>query len=1150
MKQISPLQPPATRMDPDKTIWAQLHGSSAALAILSTAQARQSALLILTYDNQTAQQLADDLLFFSQRMSDVPAIHTFPDWETLPYDHFSPHQDIISQRLLMLSHLATMSTGIIITAISTVMHRLAPESYLLSYGLVLHVGQEINIDHFRQRLIDSGYRMVTQVMEHGECAVRGAIIDIFPMGSSLPYRIDLFDNEIDSIRTFDPDNQRSLDKSQQINLLPAHEFPVNEAGINQFRQQWRQKFSGDPRQCPIYQQVSDGNIPGGIEYYLPLFFDSTTSFFDYLPANTLIMHTEKTNQSGEHFWDEIKQRYEQQRSDIQQPLLNPLEIFIPTDQVFASCNRFSQIYLQEAETTAKAKQVNFATEPPPQLLIDRKAKQPLKTLANYLHNTTLKVLFCAESIGRREVLHQLLQDIKITPTLCDSWHDFIQHDINIGLTYGALTHGLCLNNPDISVITESQIFGQQVAQQRRRQQRVINTDNLVRDLTELQIGAPVVHLQHGVGRYSGLQALTVNEQLSEFLILEYAGNDKIYVPVTSLHLINRYTGVDAQHAPLNKLGAEQWAKAKKKAISKIIDVAAELLDLYARRQAQKGVKYILPESYQAFATSFPFEETLDQERAIEQIKQDLLSEQPMDRLICGDVGFGKTEVAMRAAFIVAHNNKQVAILVPTTLLAEQHYKNFQDRFADFAVNIELVSRFRTQKQQKEILSKLQIGTIDIIIGTHKLLQKGIAFKNLGLIIVDEEHRFGVRQKEKLISLRANVDVLSLTATPIPRTLNMAMSGIRDISLITTPPAKRLAIKTFCQEENKKTIREAILREIFRGGQVFYLHNKVETIQHAAVEIEQLVPEAKVVFAHAQMRERTLEQIMVDFYHQRFNVLVCTTIIESGIDIPTANTIVIDRADRFGLAQLHQLRGRVGRSHHQAYAYLIIPEKKALGSDAKKRLDAIMSLEDLGAGFNLATHDLEIRGSGELLGEEQSGHIQAIGFSLYMELLDRAVKALKSGQQPEIMQSLDQSFEINLQITTIIPDDYIADVHTRLILYKRIANAENPDTLSDLQVEMIDRFGLLPDSVKYLFRVTELKLMAQPLGIKKIDANSQGVRIAFIDEPNIDTSKLLTLVQANPLQYQLAGSQTLRFNVETTTPEARIASVVQLLQQLV
>ncbi len=782
--------------------------------------------------------------------------------------------------------------------------------------------------------------------------------------------------------------------------------------------------------------------------------------------------------------------------------------------------------------------------------IDRKTEEPLKLLREYCADSSRRYLIVVESAGRREVLLDLLKPSGILPKVQSSWHGFLQDTATINITTGAIVNGCELNLNKIAIVVESQLFGEQSVPQRRSSQKAVDPDLIIRDMAELRLGEAVVHLQFGVGRYQGLQHIDANGIASEFLVLAYAGDDKIYVPVTSLHLISRYTGVDSEHAPLHKLGTDQWLREKKKAAEKIHDVAIELLDLYAKREAQPGHKYEFNSNeYAKFASAFPFTETVDQLQAIDQIINDMQASKPMDRLICGDVGFGKTEVAMRAAFVAVQNNKQVCVLVPTTLLAGQHFESFRDRFADFAVNIELLSRFRSAKETTAVLESLKTGKTDIVIGTHKLFQSSIAFKNLGLLIIDEEHRFGVKQKEHIKALRTHVDILSMTATPIPRTLNMAMAGIRDISLMTTPPAKRLAIKTFWQEKKDPIVREAILREILRGGQVFFLHNNVETIEHVTQELQTLVPEAKIRSAHGQMRERELERVMSEFYHHRFNVLVCTTIIETGIDIPTANTIIIDRADKFGLAQLHQLRGRVGRSHHQAYAYLLTPNEKSLTSDAVKRLEAIVSLEDLGAGFTLATHDLEIRGAGELLGEEQSGNMHAIGFSLFMEMLDKAVSDLKAGKIPELSAPMYQGPEIDLKISAIIPDEYIGDIHNRLIMYKRISNAKSKEQLHELQIELIDRFGLLPQPVKHLLLITELKLKAQAMGIQKITASAQQAKLEFSEQPNIDPGKLISLIQVHAKRYQMDGPQRLRFTLDASLPEERIFEISSTLSKL-
>ncbi len=1095
----------------------KLSGSALSLFLSKKSQQNDSLLCIVTPNLLSAQRLQDEITFFST--SDASNIFTFPDRETLPYDRFSPHQDIISERLATLSKLKTLKKGILIVSLPTFLHKLPPYSFIAAHSLHLSIKQHLDIDAFREHLTKAGYLLVTKVMEHGECAIRGSIIDIYPMGSVHPFRIDLFDNEIDTIRLFDVDSQRSSEKVEQIALLPAREFPLDSKGIAHFRSAFRQHFEGNPTHCPIYNTISDGMAPAGIEYYLPLFFDESATLFDYLSPSTeffLINDKETLECASNKFLKEVNERYSQQKYDITHPLLAP-------DALFLSMETFQSTIKLFQHTEIPYQEMFF----PVDIAAQKNIQHPFDKLKQYLTTTTSRVLICAQTAGRRELLSEQLTAAKVNFKSFSSWHDFIQDSAHIGLSYGPLESGLNLDQ--LSIITEAELWGETLVRQRKTTRRTLDVDTIVQDLSELHIGSAVVHIEFGVGRYLGLQHLDYDRQTNEFLALEYAGGDKIYVPVTDLNKISRYTGLDPDHAPLHKLGTGQWQKEKKKAQEKIHDAAVELLEIYTQREAQEGFSYAKPDNdYQTFAAAFPFEETPDQQLAIQQVLNDMQAKRPMDRLICGDVGFGKTEVAMRACFLAVQNGKQVCILVPTTLLAAQHYENFSDRFAEFGLTIELLSRFRTGEASRKVLDGLQLGHVDIVIGTHKLLSKNIKFKNLGLLIIDEEHRFGVKQKEAIKALRHEVDILALTATPIPRTLNMSLSGLRDISVIATPPLKRLAIKTFVMEKNASLIREAILREIMRGGQVFYLHNQVSSIENTAAELRKLIPEASVQVAHGQMAERQLEKIMSDFYHRRFQVLVCSTIIETGIDIPTANTIIIERADRFGLAQLHQLRGRVGRSHHQAYAYLLTPSQDLMTSDAIKRLDAILSIEDLGAGFSLATHDLEIRGAGELLGEEQSGNMHTIGFSLYMELLNTAVDALKSGRIPELDKTLHAGPEINLNLSLVIPENYIGDVHTRLVLYKRIAHTESPQQLDNLQVEMIDRFGLLPPSVKNLFRATELKFVAQSLGVKKISANAESAKIEFDEHPKIRPEKLITLIQVQPKTYQLAGSSQLKY----------------------
>jgi len=1145
MSLICPLTPPLPKKPGDKLRFGNLHGSSMALVISQIATASEQLLLVITADNLAANRLEQALSFFAPNL---PTLN-FPDWETLPYDNFSPHQDIVSQRLHTLSQLATLRSGILIVPVTTLLQRLAPREYVEANTFFFSAADKINLAEMRRRLERSGYRCVPQVIEHGEFSVRGSLLDLFPMGSPVPYRIDLFDEEIDSIRTFDPETQRSDTVIDKIQLLPAREFPLTENAISCFRQQWRSHFAGDPMQCPIYQDVSQGFCPAGIEYYLPLFFSQTATLLDYLPSTTSILRINNIQQNAERFWQEINERYEQVRYDITRPVLPPAQLYLPLDQLFGALTQFAQIDLQTEEISKGAGKFNFASKPTTALTINNKVQQPLAVLEQFINTIQAPILFCAETAGRREVLLELLRQIQVFPHVCTNWQEFLATKPKVAITIAPLEEGLSLTDPCLEAIAESQLFGQQVMQRRRRKSKSYDSEAAIRNLAELTIGAPVVHIDHGIGRYLGLQTLTMDGVETEFLTLEYADAARLYVPVSSLHLISRYSGIDLEHAPLHRLGHDQWEKAKRKAAEQVSDVAAELLDLYAQRAAKQGHAFQKPDtSYAAFSAAFPFEETPDQQQAIAQVLEDMTQEKPMDRLICGDVGFGKTEVAMRAAFVAVQNGKQVAVLVPTTLLAQQHYQNFKDRFADWPVNIEVVSRFRSAKEQKESLEKIQAGKIDILIGTHRLIQKDVHFKNLGLLIIDEEHRFGVQQKEKLKAMRADVDILTLTATPIPRTLNMAFSGLREFSIIATPPARRLSIKTFVREHNASLIREAILRELLRGGQVYYLHNQVDSIERVAAEISALVPEARVVVAHGQMRERELEKVMSDFYHQRFNVLVCTTIIETGIDVPTANTIIIERADKFGLAQLHQLRGRVGRSHHQAYAYLLAPPQKAQTADAVKRLDAIASLEDLGAGFTLATHDLEIRGAGEFLGEQQSGDIQAIGFSLYLELLEQAVKTLKAGGDLAQVKPFADNTEIDLRVTALIPSDYIPDVHTRLIFYKRMANAKDAMALQELQAEMIDRFGMLPEAIKNLLQITELKLKAQQLGIRKIEAGANGGRIEFDEKPNIDPHVIIQLIQREAHNYRLEGPKRLRFSWPDIDSEQRIKQTFLLLER--
>ena len=1153
----SPLSPPLLDNAGNKQNWSGLKGSAKALAI-SVAARQERPLLIITEDTSSAVRLTNEVSFFLNNRNEknardnnqtpIPVLH-FPDWETLPYDNFSPHDDIVSGRLQSLYRLLRLKQGVIIAPISTLMTRIAPASHLQKYSLVLNKDDAFNTQLMRTQLEKSGYRCVDTVYEHGEYAVRGSLFDLFPMGSELPYRIDLFDDTIDSLRTFDPETQRTVAHTDEISLLPAREFPLDQDGIRHFRNKWHNRFDVDHRQCSLYQDISNGVAPAGIEYYLPLFFDECASLIDYLPTSTCIFSLQGLETAGDHYWREINNRYESRCGDLQRPILKPNECFLSTSNLFEQLKNFSQINILDDSTNTH---INFSTEKLPLIAIEGQSKQPLLQLDNFISSKDFRILFCVESAGRREALYDILKPLTIKPVTVESWDAFISSSTNCGIIESPIDNGCIIynDNTTIAIISETELFGQQVQQRRRRTTTQNVTENIVKSLTELKIGSPVVHIDHGVGRYIGLQIIDVDNQANEFLTLEYADKAKLYVPVTHLHLINRYTGSEEAFVPLHKLGSDHWQRAKDKAAKEVRDVAAELLEIYARRDAQKGHSFNFDElEYQRFSNSFPFEETPDQEAVIDAVVSDMRNTKPMDRLVCGDVGFGKTEVAMRACFVATHDQKQVAILVPTTLLAQQHYDNFCDRFADWPINIEVVSRFKTAKEIKTIENKITSGNIDILIGTHKILSSNFSFKSLGLLIIDEEHRFGVRQKEAIKALRSKVDILTLTATPIPRTLNMAMHGIRDLSIIATPPPRRLSIKTFIRPYDGNLIKEAILREILRGGQVYYLHNDVKTIEKTARDLEALIPDARVAVAHGQLRERSLEHIMAEFYHQRFNILVCTTIIETGIDVPNANTIIINRADKFGLAQLHQLRGRVGRSHHQAYAYMLTPPPKVMTADAVKRLEAISNAHDLGAGFTLATHDLEIRGAGELLGDEQSGQMHTIGFTLYMEMLEQTVNALKSGQPLAEVTLNVGTVDVNLHIPALIPDKYIPDVHTRLNLYKRLSLVSDAKDFRELQVEMIDRFGLLPTEVNHLIEVTQIKLQAEALGITKVDANAHKGKIDFGATPNVDPLSIIKMVQTQPQHYQLRGANQLLFTQNMHTAQDRIEAVASILNAL-
>ncbi|ELV8623967.1 transcription-repair coupling factor [Vibrio cidicii] len=1128
----------------DKKHIGCLPGASLALSIAELAKAASSHTVLVVPDPQSALKLQAEVEQFYRE-----SVTVFPDWETLPYDNFSPHQDIISERIATLFQLPGQSNGITIVPVSTLLQRQSPRDFLLQHTLMVKVGDRYSLEKLRLQLDNSGYRHVDQVFGPGECASRGSILDLYPMGSHDPYRIDFFDDEIDTIRTFDPENQRSTDAVQEIRLLPAHEFPTTEAAIEDFRIRWRSQFDARREPESVYMQVSKGTWPAGIEYWQPLFFEQTETLFDYVASDSHFITVGDIDLAMDQFLSDVDYRYEQKKVDPLRPLLPPAQLWLKKDELYARIKPFAQTCLSVAAIEEKAGRSNLPLQALPELAVQQNSKEPLAQLRKFSESFNGKIVFSVESEGRREALTELLQGIKLRPTMSASLDEALQQENRFTLVIGATERGFIHPERGFAFVCESDLLGDRVIQRRKKDKRNVNSDTVIRHLAELKPGQPVVHIDHGIGRYIGLETLEAGGIKAEYMMLEYQNEAKLYVPVASLNLISRYSGGAEESAPLHKLGGEAWAKARRKAAEKVRDVAAELLDVYAKRELKPGYKFALDRGqYASFKSGFPFEETDDQAMAINAVLSDMCQAKAMDRLVCGDVGFGKTEVAMRAAFVATDNSKQVAVLVPTTLLAQQHFENFRDRFANLPIRVEVLSRFKSAKEQKQILEDVASGKVDILVGTHKLLSSELKFNDLGLLIVDEEHRFGVRQKEKVKAMRADVDILTLTATPIPRTLNMAMSGMRDLSIIATPPARRLSIKTFVRERDDAVVREAILREIMRGGQVYFLHNQVETIEKVAADLTKLVPEARITVAHGQMRERELERVMNDFYHQRFNLLVCTTIIETGIDVPTANTIIMDRADNLGLAQLHQLRGRVGRSHHQAYAYLLTPHPKSMTKDAIKRLDAIASLEDLGAGFTLATHDLEIRGAGELLGEEQSGQIQSVGFSLYMEMLEQAVQALKEGKEPSLDELLREQTEVEIRIPALLPDDYIPDVNSRLSMYKRIASVAGEEELNELKVELIDRFGLLPDAAKNLLAISELKILAANIKVKKIEAHDKGGFIEFYPNADINPAYLVRLLQSQPKKFAMEGPTKFKFSVPLTDRRQRVQFIRDLLNE--
>ena len=1142
MSIVYPQESGSFSSDLKKNYWGSLFGSSEALALTEFAESNKGVVLYIARDIAHHDEIKKALLFFKKSIK----ILDFSSWEVLAFDHFSPHPDIVSSRIHTLSKLSSIETAIVVTTVETLSQRLCPKDYINKYSLNLKTRQDLEIDSFTESLIKIGYRRVTTVMEPGEFSLKGALIDLYPMGAANPYRIDLFDNEIDSIRSFDPSTQRSIDVIEEVYLLPAREFASDNQSINIFKKNYLSEFGSTDGF--IYTEVSEGRYPGGIEFYLPLFFDRTDTLFDYIPNISSIVYQKGLGELLKTQSNELLERFEYCQNSLERLPLPINKVFLDSSDFFSALNDKKQIQIQ----TSKIQQntgLNFSSSILPPLKIEAQAKKPLNKLIKFIESFRGRVLIVCESDGRQSVLVDLLSSYGLKPTQCSDWIDFINQSSKLCITSARLNEGVVFEK--IAIISENNLFGKDaIKQQRRRRAKHKDFDEAIKSLVEIQLGDPVVHEHYGIGRYLGLESRSFDENQQDFLSLEYANGSKLMVPITNLNLISRYSGASSDHAPLHKLGSQQWTKAKRKAAEALYDVAAELLEIYAKRQSQKGFSYPAPnDSYSSFVSSFKFEETPDQLKTMNDVLLDMQSDRPMDRLVCGDVGFGKTEIAMRAAFLAVESGKQVAILVPTTLLANQHYQTFNDRFSKFPIVIKSLSRFQDMKEQKQIKMELKEGKIDIVIGTHKLIQGDIKYQKLGLIIIDEEHRFGVKQKESLKKIRGQSDILTMTATPIPRSLNMALGSLRELSIIASPPAKRTAIQTFVDLWDDNTIIEACSRELHRGGQIFVVHNEIDTIDNMAESFKALMPNLKIRIAHGQMPSKELEQIMTDFYHQRFQVLVCTTIIETGIDIPSANTIIINNAQNFGLAQLHQLRGRVGRSHHKAYAYLVIKSHQSITQNAKKRLDAIASLEELGAGFMLANHDLEIRGAGDLLGENQSGKISEIGFNLYHDLLKRTIHAIKNNTQLDIKEALTEEVEINPGIACIIPDTYLPDVHERLILYKRIASANNEEELKDLKIEMIDRFGLLPDSTSNLFESSSLKNYSNDIGVLKINIYDDKAEITLNEKNSIDASKIINLIQTQPTQYQLKNQNTIVINESMEPDMSRISKISKLLSTI-
>ena len=1127
-----------------------MSGSADALAITNFASTNPNLTIVLTNDAREAENYHEALNFYLADQSNLPIL-LFPGWESLPYDAFSPHPDIVSDRIKILCKLPFSGQGILIVSADNAMQKLPPVDYMTNNSVALDVGQTLDPENFRQQLEEISYQSVDLVQAPGEYVYRGGIIDLFPMGSEDPIRIELFGDEVDTLRYFSVDDQLTIRKINKVRILPGREIPIERWSVDKFRQKFRETFTSDPRENEIYSQINTEVAPNGVEYYLPLFFDSTSSIFDYIPHNANFFLAENFETSTKDFWNYVHERYEGAKQNAARLPLAPENLYCSPSIVEQCINKVHCIHLDNS--TAKPDRT-FKTESNEEKLTTGHRRSFESVLRSSLKPMSYRTLITLDDFGQREIVETALNSLELDYSRVEDWNEFLQSSSKIATTIAHLHTGFTSPTEKVRILSSGDLLGYR-GQIKKHTKRTRNLEGFISSMQELKVGEPVVHEQYGIGLYQGLVTMLVTEQPSEFIKIKYSGEENLYVSVHNVDYISRYTGGDSDEVELNSLSSRRWDNAKRKARQQAYDVAAELIAVQSLRDTRPGNRMPLPmREYQEFVSRFQYSETADQKQAIDSVLSDLEANRPMDRLVCGDVGFGKTEVALRAALVSAMNGFQVAVVVPTRPLANQHYDVFLDRFSETGVQIELLSGMRSKSATERVLSGLKSGSIDIAIGTHSLLQESVKFANLGLVIIDEEHRFGVRQKESLKRLRAEVDILTLTATPIPRTLSMALRRIRDISIIATPPENRLSVRTFVKSWKPQLVREACMRELRRGGQIFYVHNEVRTIEAVTAEISRIVPEAKIEFAHGQMHKAQLDRVMKDFYMRKFDLLVCTTIIESGIDIATANTIIIDKAYRFGLAQLHQLRGRVGRSHHQAYAYLLVPSRESLRSDAKRRLEAIEAFDDLGVGYIIATHDLEIRGAGALLGDEQSGAVHDIGYSIYTKYLNEAVSARSD---PAAAQSFDEQFssskrdvDIDLQVPALIPDNWIQNVNQRLVLYRKIAMAEDENNLTTLKHEMLDRFGIFPEEVNNLYAVRSIKMKSLDLGLKKLNIQARTGRVVFGNDHKVDVHAIRKLIADYPgTVRRIDAEATLEFTHRLKSNEGRIERANLILKTL-